>query len=153
MKQLLRTLLLISLTVCFITGCREPAGGIAGDGIGDGGSGDLEFLWLVPNRFLYETEEQFDRYNDFQVMYAAEGVVRSIPTNNGEVAVELIRYTILGPEMPTIPLNNRYHSFLLAGRYEVQVTYRGMTEKYSIEVRGSFVNPGDGSDFIDIIWL
>ena len=157
MKKLL-TLLFIILAVFVLTGCPQPVGGIGG-GNGNGnsngngsGSGDLDFLWLVPNRYLYETEERFERDYDLQILVAEDGYVKEIAPDTSGVVIEIIENPGLISEVSTI-VTDMYHPFSLPGRHIVSVTYNGRSARYSIEVRGTFTNPGDGSEFVDIIWL
>lgn len=154
MKRLLIGFLFISFTVCFITGCRQPVGGVGGIDAdeGDGDTADLNFLWLVPNRLLYETEERFERDNDLQIMVVEEGKIKSVPPSDSGVTIAIIENPGLSSENVTV-VTSMYHSFSLPGRHVVQVKYDNKSAKYSIEVRGNFTNPGDGSDFMEIVWL
>jgi hypothetical protein len=155
---------LILLTVCAVmgalSGCRQPVGTIDsgnsgsgnGNGNGNGKTDELNFMWLVPNRFLYETEERFERDFDLQIMVAENGVVKEIAPSDPNVKIEIIENPGLTSESVTV-VTGLYYPFSLPGRHIVQVTYIDKTARYSIEVRGTFTGGGDGSDFLDLVWL
>ena len=153
MKRLLQGVFYIFLVLNVFTGC-DPIGSInnGGDDDNGNGTGSLNFLWLVPNRFLYETEERFDREYDLQILVAENGYIREIPSDDSDITIEIIENPGLTSESSTV-LTNTFYRFVLPGRYIISVSYGERSSRYSIEVRGTFVNPGDGSDFFGIIWL
>ncbi|MCL2764626.1 MAG: hypothetical protein FWD40_05035 [Treponema sp.] len=155
MKQFLLLPFFIFFAVCALTGCPQPVGVIGGNGngnISDKGASDFDFLWLVPNRYLYETEERFERDYDLQILVAEDGYIKKVAPDESGVVIEIIENPGLSSENSTI-VTSTFHPFSLPGRHIVNVEYNGKSAHYSIEVRGTFTNPGDGSDFIDIIWL
>ena len=149
MKHLFTKLLFIFLAVCFITGCRQPIGTLF-DG-GGGGAGDLSFMWVNPNRLLYETSDRFVRDQDLQILVAEDGVVKEIPPDDPRVTIEIIENPGLTSEAVTTV--DTHFPFSLPGRHIVSVKYNEKSARYSVEVRGTYAGGGDGSDFVDIIWL
>jgi len=158
MRRILTFLLLIFLTVCVLTGCPQPAGSINknGDGNGDGEGGTTyDFLMLRPNRILYEldggVDGRFDRAADLRVFVADEEGYRSLDLFDPGLTLEIIMNPGLTTE--SVAVLNSHFIFSEAGRHVIRGTYDDKTDEYSIEVRGSLVNPGEGGGFIDIIWL
>jgi len=147
MKHLILKTLLILLAICFITGCQQPVGIVTQPG---GGSG-MEFMWLVPTRLLYETYDRFDAQDDLQILVAEDGAVKEIPHNSANVTIEIIENPGMASESTTII--SSYYPFSLPGRHVISVKYNDKTARYSIEVRGTYTGGGDGSDFLDLIWL
>jgi hypothetical protein len=153
-RLLARFSILIILTAMALIGCRQPVGSIdTGTGDGGKGTGDLNYLLVLPTRQLYETEERFERDNDLQILVAEDGIIKEIPPDDSSIKIEIIENPGLASESITV-VNTMYYPFSLPGRHLVQVTYNEkFTRNYSIEVRGTFTGGGDGSDFMDIIWL
>ena len=148
MKHLFTKLILTLLAICFITGCQQPVGIITQQG---GGSGGMDFMWLVPNRLLYETYDRFDAQDDLQILVAEDGAVKEIPHDSVSVTIEIIENPGLTSE--TITVIGTYFPFSLPGRHVISVRYNDKSARYSIEVRGTYTGGGDGSDFINFIWL
>jgi len=163
MRHILTFLLLIFLTVCVLTGCPQPAGSINNNGGGGNGNGNgdggtiYDFLMLRPNRILYEldggVDGRFSRADDLRVFVADDEGYRSLDPYADGLKLEII----MNPGMPSsetvTEIKNSYFPFSEAGRHVIRGTYGGKTDEYSIEVRGSLVNPGEGSGFVEIIWL
>lgn len=152
--------LLIYLSILFnLTGCTQPVGDIvhnsSGNGSGNGNGVNYDFLMLRPNRILYDADGgangRFDRQADLRVFVADNGEFKSLDPADSLLTIEVIENPGLNSEVITAV--NTHHIFSLPGRYIIRGTYNEQSDEYSIEVRGSFVNPGDGSDFVDIIWL
>jgi len=163
MRHILSILFILFLSVCVITGCSSPAGSILDDGSGDGdGNGDdngnsrdhYDFLMLRPNRILYEVDGgadgRFDRSADLRVFVADDKGYRALDVNDSDLVLELIMNPGLAGESTAVL--SAYFPFSEPGRHTVKGTYNDKTDEYSIEVRGTFVNPGDGSGFIGIEW-
>jgi len=171
MRRILTFLLLIFFSICVITGCSQPAGSInkngegggGGNGNGNGngnggGDGDsrttYDFLMLRPNRILYELDGgkdgRFDRAADLRVFVADDEGYRSLDLFDPGLKLEIIMYPGLTEIVTVI---NSHFPFSEAGRHVIRGTYDGKTDEYSIEVRGTLVNPGDGSGFIEMEWL
>ena len=148
MKKIL-TGLLIFLAICFITGCQQPVGIVTNSG---GGAGNMDFMWLVPNRLLYETYDSFNAQNDLQILVAEDGVVKEIPYDSPSVTIEIIENPGMTSEKAA-PVRGMYFPFSLPGRHIINVKYNDKSARYSIEVRGTYTGGGDGSDFLDLIWL
>jgi len=163
MKRILAGLLFL-LVIC-VSGCRQPVGSIDtnGNGYGNGNgngnnAGDLDFMWLVPNRQLYETDDSFDKYNDMQILVAEDGRIMKVLASDSSVTVEILRYpgvTLEDPE--TIPVKNQFYPFAFPGRHDVRVTYNKDTNneqvaKYTITVQGQYIEGGDGSGFLETVW-
>jgi len=141
--------------VYFIISC-QPVGSIDTDGSGDGnggGAGDLDFLWLVPARILYETEQWFVPKNDLQIMYAGDGVVKELSYNTPGLQIEILEHAHSVDNPNTIPITNGEIKLNTAGRHQIKVTYSEKSSHYTIEVRGTYSGGGDESDIFDIVWL
>ena len=158
MKRLITGFITIILVIC-VSGCVQPIGNIdkyGGNGKGDVGSGEFNFMWLVPTRLLYETEQSFDKYNDMQILVAEDGLVKEVKASDPSIAVEILYYSQLDGDPDPIPVTNQYFEFTFPGRYTVKVTHDGEPPKsaqYSVTVQGQYVEGGDGSNFFDMIWL
>ncbi|MCL2276910.1 MAG: hypothetical protein FWC21_03340 [Treponema sp.] len=152
----------ILFSLCFFAACSEPVGNLDGSGNGNGNGGGnggsvmYDFLMLRPNRILYDADGgangRFDRSADLRIFLADNGEFKSIDPSDSGLTLEVIENPGLTSETVTV-INNGYHPFSIPGRYIIRGTYGSNIDEYSIEVRGSFVNPGEGSDFVDIIWL
>jgi hypothetical protein len=139
---------LTAVTICVILLFSLLAA--CGNGNG-GGAGDLSFMWLVPNRLLYETEDRFVRDEDLQILVAEDGAVKEIPPASSSVLIEMIGNPGLSSEY--ISVVGSHFPFSMPGSDIVHVTYAGNSARYSPEVRGTFAGGGDGTEFVDIIWL
>jgi len=150
--------ILILLVLCGFSSCIEPVGYIDsnGNGIGNGSGSQYEFLMLRPNRILYDVnsgaDSRFSRQQDLSVFLADNGEFKKIETSDSGLILEVIENPGLNSETITV-VNNGYYVFSIPGRYLIRGTYNEKSDEYSVEVRGSFINPGEGSDFVDIIWL
>jgi len=156
MKRIMTGLLIIFLVIC-VSSCVQPVGSIDsggnGNGKGNGGASDLDFMWLVPTRLLYETEQSFDKYNDMQILVAEEGLVKEVKASDPNITVEILYYSQLDGEPDPIPVSNQYFEFVFPGRYAVKVSYNDKSAQYSVTVQGIYNEGGDGSNFFDMIWL
>jgi hypothetical protein len=163
MNRRLAGLLIVFLALC-LSGCRQPVGSISPGSDGSGGNGNgvgnpvrnnYEFLMLRPNRILYEADGgadgRFDRLNDLRVFVADNGEFIPLASTDPALIIEVIENPGMSSEAVTAV--NTHFPFALPGRHLIRGTYHGFTDEYSIEVRGTYVNPGDGSEFVDIIWL
>jgi len=131
-------------------------GSITDDGGNGNGRSQYDFLMLRPNRILYEVDGgvdgRFSRADDLRVFVADEEGYRMLDNFDPRLKLEIILLpNSLGEE--THEVTNGYFIFSVPGRHIVRGTYNGMTDEYSIEVRGSVVNPGPGQEFIKIEWL
>jgi len=158
MKRLVTGLLTIFFSVCVITGCAQPVGSISnegGKGNGNGSKDEYDFLMLRPNRILYEVDGgvdgRFDRAADLRVFVADGEGYRAIDTSDPNLKLEII----MNPGMiaESVSVITTHFPFSEPGRHIIKGTYGGETDEYSIEVRGTLVNPGEGSGFIEMIWL
>ena len=155
MNRLLVRLFIIFLAVCGITSCAPPVGSISdGSGNGNGNGITAEFLLLRPNRILYEIDGgidgSFDRSEDLRAFVTDNGEFKPIDPTDPLLMLELI----LNPGgFETIVEIITHYPFSEAGRHIIKGTYNGKTDQYSIEVRGSFVNPGEGSGSVEIEWI
>jgi len=158
MRHLLTELLIIIFSSVII-GCGSPVGSISdgGGNGGDGGSGrgQYDFLMLRPKRILYEVDGgvdgRFSRADDLTVFVADDNGYRSLDLSDPGLKLEVVIYP--GTMAEEITAVTTYFPFSLPGRHIIRGTFGGKTDEYSIEVRGNLVNPGEGSGFVDIIWL
>jgi len=148
MRHLLTGLLIIIFS-SVITGCGSPVGSIS-DG-GGSGRGQYDFLMLRPKRILYEVDGRFSRADDLTVFVADDNGYRSLDLSDPGLRLEVVIYP--GTMAEEITPVTTYFPFSLPGRHIIRGTFGGKTDEYSIEVRGDFANPGDGSGFVGIIWL
>jgi len=147
------------LAIC-VSCCSQPVGDLSPNAKGGNGNGNgtgvyYDFLMLRPNRILYDADGgadgRFDRQADLRVFVADNGEYRSLDPVDRFLTIEVIENP--GMTSENITVVNTHHVFSLPGRYVIRGTYNGYSDEYSVEVRGSFINPGDGSDFVDMIWL
>lgn len=150
MKRILTILTIIFLSIC-VSGCSPPVGNF-GNGSGSG-TLELDFMWLVPSRLIYETEQSFDKYQDLQILVAEDGVVKEVPVTHEDVKVEVLYFDSQLDDPVPAPVTNRFFEFAFPGRHAVKVTYKEKSAQYSVEVRGTATGEGDGSDFFDTVWL
>ena len=149
MKRLF-VLTYIILILCFITGCRQPIGTLTENS--NGGNGiDLEILLVYPNRLLYETYDRFEPSNDLQILVAEEGLLREVLPSDPRIIIEITENPGLTSE--TTSVVSTHFPFSLPGRHIINVKYNNENRHYSVEVRGTYQGGGDGSDFLDIVWL
>jgi hypothetical protein len=144
------------LAACIIMGCSDPVGSIDSSGGNGNGRGNTNFLLLKPNRILYAVDNALDdtffRPSDFQVYAADGGTLKKLDPMDSDLQIEIT--TTLGfLGAPVSEKVDYAFPFAIPGRYVVKGTYFGNTDEYSIQVEGTLVNPGDGTEFADIIWL
>ena len=163
MNRLLAGLTIIFLGLCIVA-CQQPVGSLAngnhnGNGNGNGGkipSAD-DFLMLRPNRILYEVDGgrdgRFDRNADLSAFVADGGEFSRIEPDDEDLIIEIILHPGLDAQQGPIAVDG-YFTFAIPGRHLIRGTYKDNSkDEYSIEVRGSLVNPSTGTDFVDMIWL
>lgn len=143
-------IILILLTICVFVNCKQPVGSITKEE-GGGGSFDLDFLWLVPARFLYDTEQWYIPENDLQIMYAGDGNIKVISAK--DVKIEILEHADSVDDPNIIKIENGQTKLVTAGRHRVRVTYNERKAYYTIEVRGTYSGGGDDSDLFEVIWL
>jgi len=154
----LATGLLIIFFSSVITGCAQPTGSISGGGSGGNNRDQYHFLMLRPRRILYElnntnVDKTFIRDEDLTVFVADDKGYRQLTIPEYvDLKLEVILYPTTLQDIK--PVDNGYFNFdTLPGRHIIRGTYGNKTDEYSVEVRGSLVNPGPGSDFIGMHWL
>jgi hypothetical protein len=135
-----------------LAGCAPPIGTLNG---GNGYGIDMDAMWIIPNRLLYELENDFfDREYDLRIFLAENGTVKEIDPSDDDVTIEVFEYdSFLGGRKNPRTVILRYIGFEAPGRNDIEVTYKGKSAHYSVEVRGVPLNREDGSEFLDIIWL
>jgi len=152
--------LFIFLAVCVITGCSSPVGSISdsgGNGNGNGnGNGSTTFLLLKPNRFIYRVDDvmqcRFSRPSDFKVYASDNNGLKEIDPLDSNLVIEILSTPgFLGTPVSEQVKNS--YDFAIPGTYRVRGTYFGKTDEYAVDVQGIPPNPGDGTDFTDIVWL
>ena len=147
-SRVYRIFLLISCIAAGITvGCAPPIGNIGSSG------GTEDLLWIVPQRIVYDLNEDFDR-GDLQVFTSYRGVVESIHVD--QVKFYIIEIGIVPPPVlpDPVPIPNRIYSLRTKGRNLIEVEYEGMTAGYYIDVRdplGLGTGSGDGTG-INVGW-
>jgi len=156
MSHLVRRIILVVLIICALVACRQPVGSIDNDGSGNGSGIEYDFLMLRPNRILYEVNAGagdgiFNRNTDLKIFVADSTGFRTLDNFDNGLLLEVIFNPGMSSEKKTTI--NTYFPFSEAGRYVIRGTYGGKSDEYSVEVRGTYVNPGDGNDFFDFIWL
>jgi hypothetical protein len=154
MKRFVFAILMIFSLLCALTGCSLPIGTLEPDN-----NDEVEALWLIPRRQLYQLDEKFERDKDFQLFVVDQGrVVEILPAfaeSNG-VKVELSGQIGMSNEfhIPLYGKNDTISAFHIVGRYLVNVAYKGKSSYYSIEVFPPTNGTGlGGDDGIGIIWL
>jgi hypothetical protein len=153
MKHLPGIFIVIFAAGVFST-CSPPAGTIDssgnGTGNGNGGRSGYDTFWLIPERLFYESPaDSFNQYDDLQIMTSDNGLVRQVDPDEPGVVIEISEKLSLGYGPPYfLPF-----VFQKPGIYRIEVRYNVKRAAYTVEVRGYYVPPGSGSDFLDIIWL
>ncbi|MCL2759610.1 MAG: hypothetical protein FWD22_05310 [Treponema sp.] len=153
MKRLLTGFFII-LAVSVITGCRQPIGTIDSSAGPNSGGSNLNFMWVIANRYLYEIEHSFNRVEDLKIFSIEDGVMMHVPPDDPNVIIEIIP----NPDADIVmseEVTEQFYPFSEAGRHIIRVTYKGKTDSYSIEVRGTYDIPrGDNTGGLGggIIW-
>jgi len=154
MKKFVFAILIISSIMCALTNCSQPIGTLE-----HSFSDEVDSIFLVPRRQLYQLDEKFIRDEDFQ-LFAVDGgmVLEILPpfTEANRVYVELSGHIGLSTEFhqKLYGKENTHHPFYVIGRHIVTVTYGGKSSWYSIEVFApTNGNTLGGDDGIGIIWL
>jgi hypothetical protein len=151
--------LIICIAAFVFSGCVPPIGSIYGDGNGNGnGNGNgansgFDTLWVIPNRLFYERGDIFDTAKDLQIFTSDKGLVRQVSPDEPDLTITISESSSFGDPRNPVVLGPDPYVFPLPGIYFIEIAYNDKTARYTIEVKGYFVPPGEGSDFVDIIWL
>ena len=122
---------LILIAACAV-GCASPIGNI-------GSAANADF-WVVPkqDKFKYNQYDSFSR-NDLEVFTSYRGAVETVPVANVEIGIaedpslpDVMNYLVPGMD---------YH-LKTSGKKIVVVEYRGMSDRYFIEVLEKGAKPG-----------
>jgi hypothetical protein len=142
---------IICIAVCVLSGCVPPVGYIGGNGTG--ANSGFSTLWVITNRLFYEKGDYFNPLNDLQIFSLDTGLTREVSPSETGVTITISEISSFGdPVNPTV-VGPVPYAFPLPGIYFIEVDYNSKTARYTVEVRGYYVEPGEGSDFVDIIWL
>jgi hypothetical protein len=164
MKRL-SVFLTIILAVCVLSNCSPPAGSIDnsgnnggngngnGNGNSNGGNSGYDTLWVIPTRLFYEKGEKFLREYDLQIFSADNGIVRQVNPAESGVIITISETSTFGDPRNPVIVGAAPHPLTFPGIYRVEVKYNSKDARYSFEVRGYYNPEGDGSGFLDIIWL
>jgi hypothetical protein len=146
---------IICIAAIALSGCAPPVGSIYDSGgEGPGKGSDFDTLWIIPVRLFYESGHRFDPDEDLQIFSSDTGLVRLVSPDEEGVTITISESSLTGePRNPTVVERDNPHRFNLPGIYFIEVGYKGKTARYTVEVRGYFYEPGDGSDFVNINWL
>jgi len=144
----------IALSLIFpvfvITNCSQPIGTLKDGSEATKYTGDP--MWLVPRRQLYQIDERFKRYEDFQILMVNKGEVVEVKPDAEGVEVEISKDINLSTEFHDI-VDTEFYAFHKVGMHIVTVNYMEKSAWYSIEVfspnNGNSIG-GDGG--IGIIW-
>jgi len=154
MKRL--SVILITIFAVFVlSNCSSPAGSIdsSGNGNGNGNNGsDYDSMWVIPNRLFYESGEKFIREYDLNIFSADKGIVRKVDPAEPGVQITISETSAFGDPKNPVVVNSPL-PLTFPGIYRVEVLYNNKDARYTFEVRGYYNPEGDGSGFIDIIWL
>ena len=114
---------------------------------------DENSMFLVPRRILYEIDERFMRYEDFQLFLVDKGVVKDVKTNSPGISVTLSGDENLSSEFNE-SVTTSHFQFFRVGRHKVTVEFSGRKADYSLQVTSPSNGAGLGGDGgIGIIWL
>jgi hypothetical protein len=150
-------LFIIGIAACVLSGCAPPIGFVGGSGSGygndNGADSGFDALWIIPNRLFYEKGDYFNVVEDLQIFTSDSGLTRQVSPAETGVTITISEISSFGdPKNPTL-VGPAPYVFSLPGIYFIEVGYNSKKARYTVEVRGYYVESGDGSDFIDIIWL
>jgi hypothetical protein len=151
LKRFVFTVLII-FSVFVLTNCSQPIGSTEG---GRGGGYIEGSMWLVPKRQLYQLDEFYRRYEDFQLFMVRNGGVVEIPASDSNVKLLITVNKNLSTEYVYKDEDiTGYRRFNFVGRHIVTVNYLERKGDYSIEVFSP--NNGNsigGDEGIGITWL
>jgi len=161
MKRFVYALLIAFFALCALVNCSVPIGSIELPDNHD----EIESMWLIPHRQLYQIDDKFYRDKDFQLFIIEKGgrVVEIKPDLEKKPKAETfpdlgakvsLTYNIEQPNEKTEVMDNATHSFTIIGTHKITVSYANKSSYYMIEVISS--NNGStlgGDDGIGIIWL
>jgi hypothetical protein len=145
---------LLIFSVFVLTNCSQPIGTTEG-GSRESGKYIEGSMWLVPKRLLYQIDERYKRYEDFQIFAVIDGGVVEISTSDSNVKVLITVNKDLSTER--VYKDEEISAFLqfhYVGRHIVAVNYLERKGDYSVEVFSP--NNGNsigGDEGIGIIWL
>jgi len=150
LRQFVITILII-FSVFVLTNCSQPIGTL------EGGNDTTRYSglpsWIVPRRILYQIDERFDRFNDFQLFVVLDGEILEVDTRDENIKVEIEKDIDLSTYFH-VSVIGQYYFFTRVGRHIVNVSYYEKKGNYSIEVfspnNGNSMG-GDGG--IGIVWL
>jgi len=131
MSRLCRFLIIL-IAACTAAGCAPPIGSIDGQGTAD--------FWVVPkqDKYKYNQYDSFTR-NDFEVFTSYRGAVESVPVTDVEIGIaEDPKY----PDVMNYLASGKDYRLINSGKKIVVVEYRGMSDRYSIEVLEKEFKPG-----------
>jgi hypothetical protein len=159
MKRFVFAIFIIFSVICALTSCSIPIGTLENNKA----NYQVDIMWLVPRRQLYQLDEKFVRMRppdnqekeaDFQIFIVDKGGVVEIPPEDPGVTVEIRSGIIDLPSETRVPVTTPYHTFYKVGTHRVFVTFGGKEAWYALEVFSP--NNGNslgGDDGIGIIWL
>jgi len=151
MKKPVICAIFIFTLICAFAGCSMPIGNIYG--IKNEADSNVNAMFIVPRRILYEIDERFMRNEDFQLFLVDNGVTMEIPAYTIGVTVALSGNHNLSTEFHD-PVTSTHHQFFRVGRHIVEVEYIGRKANYSLQVTSPSNGAGIGGDGgIGIIWL
>jgi hypothetical protein len=153
LKRFVFAVLLI-FSVFVLTNCSQPIGTTEG-GSRESGKYIEGSMWLVPKRQLYQLDEWYRRYEDFQLFMVLDGGVVEIPASDPNVKLLITVNKDLSTEYVYKDEDiSGYRRLNFVGRHIVTVNYLERKGDYSIEVFSP--NNGNsigGDEGIGIIWL
>jgi len=123
-------------------------------GVQNEADSNLNSMFIIPRRILYEIDERYRRKEDFQLFVVENGVTMEIFTKT----TAGITVTISGDHDLTTEFNDTvntdFHQFFRVGRHIVEVEYNERKANYSLQVTSPSNGAGIGGDGgIGIIWL
>lgn len=154
-KWLAGILFIFSSVIICLAGCSEPIGQLYDRG---GGKTARDSMWLIPRRIIYQIDERFMKYEDFQIFIVDNGEVLELFPDNPGIEVDIISNIGMSYETTYENIGN-YHPFYALGRHKVVVRlldssgYDARESDYSLEVFSLHDGIGDGDGGIGIIWL
>jgi len=162
LKKFVFAILIAFSAICALTNCSVPIGSLESPDSHD----EIEGMWLIPHRQLYQIDDKFYRDKDFQLFIIEKGgrVVEIAPDlSKQQTFPDLgVKVAITG----NVDLSNEFteimtkgfpgpHDLHQVGTHKITVTYKELKSSYyMIEVFSP--NNGNtlgGDDGIGIIWL
>jgi len=155
MKRFVIAIFITFSVICALANCSVPIGSIENPN----NSEQIESMWLIPHRQLYQIDDKFKRDKDFQLFVVEMGgrVREILPDPQTGFPGVGAKVKITGNE----GLSNEFtevvekeHSLHQVGTHKITVEYANKSSYYIIEVFSP--NNGNtlgGDDGIGIIWL